>query len=583
MKDSVSNCAPFTATLVNQNRPSVTTTWDLGDGNTATGDSIVHTYQIAGTYLVKLTTTVSGGCTYITTRTITISGPKGNLQYAGGNVCHPSAVRFQAVSSGATNYIWDFGDGTVISTTQQIVFHSYANPGSYIPKVTLQNGTCDVLLKGIDTIKVDKVDGGFTFAKTEVCGSTTLSFTDTTHAFSGIQNIRWNFGDNTTGVGSSPTHTYAASGRYTVQMIVQSNTGCTDTVSKPIDVFVKSVPVISINAAATACTRRSIRFDALVQAVDAVNFIQWNVSNGATGTGAVFNHTFTQPGVYDIRLVVGTVNGCYDTAFHTITINPSPVVTATPSLDLCRGNTVQLNAIGAASWQWLPLQGLSCYTCPTPLAAPTITTPYVVEGKNSFGCTDYDTVVITVIQPLKMNVSPNDSICIGQSANLLTSGASSYNWSPAIGLNNTMISNPTASPAVTTTYRVVGYDGYNCFTDTAFVTVAVGLYPTVNLGPDQTLATGTLHPLTSAVTNGPIRNWVWSPATNLNCATCPRPLAEIKKDITYTVNVTTPYGCSASDTLSIKVFCKDGQVFIPNAFTPDGDNVNDRLTVRASG
>jgi gliding motility-associated-like protein len=207
----------------------------------------------------------------------------------------------------------------------------------------------------------------------------------------------------------------------------------------------------------------------------------------------------------------------------------------------------------------------------------------VVEGKNSFGCADYDTVVVTVIQPLRMTTSPNDSICIGQSTNLLVSGAASYNWSPSTGLNSTTISNPTAAPTVTTRYRVVGYDGFNCFTDTAFITVAIGQYPTISLGPDQTLATGTLLPLSSVITNGPIRNWTWSPTTNLSCATCPLPVADVKKDITYTVKVTTPYGCSASDTISIKTFCKDGQVFIPNAFTPDGDGVNDRLIVRASG
>lgn len=581
--DSVSQCAPFTITLVNQNKPSVTASWDMGDGTIRTGDSIVHTYAVAGTYVVRLTSRVPGGCTYITTKTITVNGPKGTLQYNSGFICHPAAVRFQAVSTGASNYVWDFGDGTVLNTTQQTVFHTYNNPGFYRPKVTMQNGSCDVVLQGADTIKVDKVDGGFTFAKTEVCGSTTLTFTDTSHVFFGLQSIRWNFGDNTTGTGSSPSHLYTASGRYTIQMIVLSKSGCTDTVTRQIDVMVKSKPVVSINAVDTACTRRSITFNALVQTVDPINFIQWNVSNGATGTGPVLNHTFTQAGVYNIQLIVGTTNGCYDTANHTITINPSPVVSATPSLDLCRGNTVQLNAIGAATWQWLPLQGLSCYNCPNPVASPTTTTPYVVEGKNSFGCIDTDTVIVTVIQPLQMNASPDDSICIGQSTNLLVSGAASYNWSPAIGLNSTTISNPTAAPTVTTRYRVVGYDGFNCFTDTAFITVAIGQYPTINLGPDQTLATGTLHPLSSVITNGPIRSWTWSPNTNLSCASCPRPIAEVKKDITYTVNVTTPYGCSAADTINIKTFCKDGQVFIPNAFTPDGDGVNDRLIVRASG
>ncbi len=583
VSDSVSNCAPFTVTMVNRNKPSVSALWDFGDGITATGDSVVHTYQTAGIYLVKLTVKVPGGCTYINTKTINVLGPKGTLQYSNGYVCHPSAVQLQVVATGASAYDWDFGDGTTLNTTQQTVYHTYLNAGYYLPKVTLNNGSCGVTLKGIDTIKVDKVDGGFRWAQTQVCGSTMLTFTDTSHVFFGVQAIRWNFGDNTNAAGSNPSHSYAASGRYTVQMIVLSKSGCADTVSTPIDVVVKSKPVAAINAVDTACTRRSIAFNAVAQTVDPMAFIQWSVSNGGSGSGAGFNYTFTTVGTYTVRLVVGTTNGCYDTAYHTVRINPSPVVSATPSLDLCKGNSVQLNAIGAATWQWLPLSRLTCYTCFNPVASPTITTPYVVEGKNSFGCADYDTVVVTVVQPLKMTVSPDDSICVGSSVNLLASGASLYNWSPAIGLNNTTISNPTASPTVTTRYRVVGYDGYNCFTDTAFVTVAIGRYPIVNLGPDMTLPAGTLYPLATTITNGPIRNWNWTPTNNLSCSNCALPIAEIKKDITYTVKVTTLYGCSASDTINIKVSCAEDQVYVPNAFSPDGDGLNDVFMVRGRG
>jgi gliding motility-associated-like protein len=61
------------------------------------------------------------------------------------------------------------------------------------------------------------------------------------------------------------------------------------------------------------------------------------------------------------------------------------------------------------------------------------------------------------------------------------------------------------------------------------------------------------------------------------------PLATVRKDICYNVTATNAYSCSATDTICIKVFCESGQLFIPNAFTPDGDGRNDILMVRGKG
>ncbi len=584
MSGNSSLCAPFTVTFVNQNRPSVSSNWDFGDGNTATGDSVVHTFLTAGIFIVKLTVTVPGGCTFITQNTVTVSGPSGSLLYTGGFKCYPDPVRLEAVAVNTNTLLWDFGDGTTLSTTQLVIFHNYTNPGLYVPTLTLQNTAgCNYFIQGLDTIKVDKIDAGYNYATQHYCGSTELAFADTSHVFFGTSLVKWDFGDGNTGAGVNINHTYSTTGLYAVQMIVIGNSGCSDTVTKQLNVFVNSKPVASISADTLACTNQPVLFSGIVQSTDPLNIYQWTISNGVNAAGQNLSYSFPLPGLFSVTFITGTVNGCYDTSYHIIRVNPSPVVTASASVTFCLGNSAQLTVTGAPQYQWSPIQGLSCTTCANPVASPVITTPYIVTGTNSFGCSGYDTVVVTVIQPLNMTVSPNDTICIGKSANLIASGATSYVWSPAQGLNSTTISNPTASPVVTTIYRVVGYDGFNCFTDTAFIVVAVGNYPIVSLGPDKVLATGTILPLVTTIQNGPIRYWDWLPPNDLSCADCPLPNATIKNDISYIVNVTNIYGCKGSDTMKIRVFCTDSQVFIPNAFSPDNDGINDILMVMGKG
>ncbi len=584
LTDSTGPCAPFTITFFNRNLPAVSAIWDFGDGNTGTGNTVTHTYQLPGSYLVRLTAVAPGGCTYISQKAINIFGPQGTMLYNGGYYCNSQPVRFEATVSNTDTLIWDFGDGNVLVTTQRIVYHAYLFAGSYLPKVTLRsNAGCQFPVQGLDTIKIDYIQAGFRNNALPYCGYTTVQFTDTSRAYFGLRSYSWDFGDGTTGSGSQVSHNYNNSGNYTVRLIVNGNSNCFDTVYHAVSIVVRSNPVALIQADTTGCTFVPVTFNAVIQSTDPVNLISWNASNGTSGNGSTVNISFSLPGLYTVRLITGTIYGCYDTTTHRIVINPSPVVSATNNLNLCLGNAVQLLVTGAAQYFWTPSQGLSCINCANPVASPVTTTAYLVQGVNAFGCSNYDSVLVSVIQPFRVTTSLNDTICIGQSTQITASGASNYTWFPAAGLNSTTSATPIATPALTTTYRVVGKDNYNCFTDTGYVLVAVGQYPTVVLGNDLTLSTGTLYTFNPIIQNGPIRDWLWTPGTNLNCNTCPKPIATIKDNITYRVNVTTLYGCSASDTIRIKVFCEDSQVFIPNTFTPDGDGLNDIMMLRGTG
>jgi gliding motility-associated-like protein len=259
------------------------------------------------------------------------------------------------------------------------------------------------------------------------------------------------------------------------------------------------------------------------------------------------------------------------------------VVGASNDLRICRGQTTILFAAGAQRYIWGPANGLSCIDCPSPVATPTTTTRYAVTGFNAFGCSSTDSVLVTVAQPFDVTATPSDSLCIGQGIQLQANGAVSYQWSPAAGLTAANIADPFARPNQSTTYRVVGFDGVNCFTDTVFVRLGVGPIPTLELGQGALVVAGTRITLNPATTGGIVRDYAWTPARQLSCTDCRNPVATIDNDINYRLTITNNYGCSATDTISYRIFCQADQVFIPNAFSPDGDGINDQVYVMGKG
>ena len=586
--DSISNCVPFTVTFTNNTLPSSLTVWNFAPGINDTGNVVTHTFTQVGTYSVKMTAKHPTGCTYEGTKSIIVRAPSGTIAYDNGFICGNLPVRFEATVQNTDSIRWNFGDGTFLTTASPIIYHTYNQSGLYVPTATLTStslSTCSVLIRGIDTIKVDNLKAGFRYSTLQTCGNTKVQFTDTSRKYLPIVSWRWDFGDGTFSTLQNPVKNYTTTNSWQIQLIVTSASGCSDTLTKNIFIKVNTVPSANINAAATACTNRPVTYEAQYVSADTVSIINWSFSNGVVLTGSPVNNYYLNTGTYTATLIVGTLYGCQDTVTKTISINQSPTITASADATICKGQSKQLNVTGTTSYAWSPIDGsLNCISCTNPIAKPLTTTYYVVTGTNSFGCTAIDTVVITVAQPIDITVSPNDTICIGQSSQLSVTGATTYTWSPGLTLNNTTTAFPTATPTLTTRYRVIGFDSYNCFQDTAYVTVAVGQYPTVNLGADKVLATGTPLPLVTTITNGPITKWTWGPtAATLSCNDCPTPIATIKREICYAVEVANLYKCTARDTMCVKVFCENAQVFIPNAFTPDGDGVNDVLMVRAQG
>jgi gliding motility-associated-like protein len=383
---------------------------------------------------------------------------------------------------------------------------------------------------------------------------------------------------------ASPVSDVNASTQYILK-VTNIITGCSSNDTMNIVLRPKPVPQFNVNSTEQCLQGNNFSFSNASSISAGTYSILWNFGDGGSSSAGTPTHVYAQAGNYHIKLLVTSDQGCRDSLPRDVLVNPDPALVFGSGKDVtvCKGNTVQLSVSGAQNYTWDPVQYLSCSNCPNPVASPVSgTITYTVTGVTAIGCASKDSVRIRVIPPINIHAG-NAEICETKSVNLLATGGVTYVWTPATGLNKSDVPNPVATPSATITYRVVGFDAYNCFTDTAFATVSVHPNPVINLGPDLNLSTGSQQQLAYTLQNGPVTSWLWTPSTLLSCTACPSPIANIKNDVAYTVYVTNVYGCKGEDNIIIKAFCANTQLYIPNAFTPDGDGINDILTIQGTG
>jgi gliding motility-associated-like protein len=559
--------------------------WNFGDGNTSILQSPSNTYTAAGTYTATLTSTGPGGCNSVIAHQVTVfSLSVANFTVA--DIClNTNPAQFVDQSTGAVLWTWNFGDGTATSG-QTNPTHVYGAPGTYTVSLIVQSGgTCIDSIKHV--INVNPVPDA-NFISTIVCFNNPTQFTDQSL---GVPNQwSWDFGDGNTGTGATPTHTYGASGTYTVILIATNSLGCSDTL--PLTAIVNPNPVANFSAPTVCVGNASCFTDLTTISQGVISGWSWNFNDPSSGANNISNmqnpcHLFTAVGIYNVILTVTSGMGCQTTINLPISVTVPPVAAFT-SNSVCLNSPTSFTDLstGAIGWNWNFGDG-GTSTTQNPSHVYLGYGTYVVTLIASAGgiCTDTATDTITV-NPVPIVNFNADSVCVGRpstftDASFMPAGnIVAWGWNfgdPVSGINNTSnLQNPTHVFSTAGTYSVTltVTSAAGCVSSKVF---SVIVFP----GPDAdfSFSPGSPVNLTDAITftdqtTGSPVQWWWDFGDN-DTSILQNPDHHYPDIGTYTITLIAVNQNGCPDTIRKPLEILQYAFFIPNAFTPGTDGKND--------
>jgi gliding motility-associated-like protein len=445
--------------------------------------------------------------------------------------------------------------------------------------------TADVAI----TVNPVPVVGFKTNAQDQCFNGHQFVFTDTSKIAFGTLTYTWDMGDGSALLNTKDvTYSYALPGTYIVKQKVVSDKGCTDSVSYTVHVFDSPVAGFDANTKGICQKINDFKFtNSSTLAVGTMKYL-WNFGDGKTDTTRNAAHSYLQPGTYTVRLTVTSEKGCPNDSAFDVTVYPEPAVSFTePNAQQCFGNNlfnfINGSTILTGSMQYLWSFGDGA-TSTTKDASHSYAWfgDYTVKmvALSDKGCTDSTSKSFKVfkfaiadftVDPICINTRlPLFNRTINTSPSILT-----YLWEFGNAATST-VQNPVYSYPAPGTYPLkLTVSNIQCPQTKSVKQVDVLI---------DAPAPATRYADVEAVMNFPeqlqarsIGNTVlWNPTLNLDFATSYRPSFKGLASQLYYVQLKTRTGCLTVDTQFVKIK-KKIQIYVPTAFTPDGNGNNEYL------
>ena len=518
-----------------------------------TSNPFVVNPTVTTSYIV--TGTNSLNCVNKDTITVTVlAAPAITATQNTDSICPLDSVVLSA--SGGLSYTWttQASPTTIISSNSSLTV-TPSTTTSYIVTGTGANGCTnkDTITVNVNPAPLSNAGNNQSLCSTSSITLGTLSTSGYTYSWSPSTGLSSTSISNPTLTLSNGTSTPDTS-VYTV--ITTNQFGCTS--SDDVTIITNPVPNAVAGPDVSYCSGQTVQLGG--PSVPGYSYL-WNPSAGLLGpTTSNPIATLTNTGTANdtVQFVVtATWFGCIDRDTVVVIIKPLPLSNAGTDQTICSGDTVQLGTASTAgyTYSWTPGSGLSNTSISDPTAilnASTTTTVTYYVSTTLNGCTSQDSVAITINPlPAVSAVANPTSICLGSSATLTASGASSYSWALLSNPGSVIsTSNPfTVNPSVTTSFIVTGTSIALCVN---YDTITINVNPLPNVtatAPNDSICFGDSIILSS---NG---------ASTYSWQILGGSVIGSGNSITVNPTVTTSYvvtgtdgnGCENKDTLTITV------------------------------
>ena len=392
--------------------PSGATTYTFSNGSDIVTPTANSSYTLTGTD--------ANGCSNTAVSSLTVN-PLPIVSVISATIC--SGATGTVVASGANTYTWNTG-----ATANSIV----DNPSittDYTVSGTSAEGCLGVAVTGAITVGAAP---SIVVNSASICAGSSATLTA-----NGVSTYTWNTGANTTSIVVTPTVN-------TVYSVNGDLVGCGVSASNAATVTINSLPIVSVNSG-TICSGQSFT-------MTPSGATTYTYSNGSDVVTSSVNASYT---------VTGTdANGCENTAVSALSVNALPIVSVN-SGTICAGQSFTMTPSGAATY---------AYSNGSDVVTSSVNASYTVTGTDANGCANTAVSALSVnALPVVTAVTNNTLLCVGQTATLSVSGATTYTWSTT---DNTAA--VAVSPTVQTTYTVNGTDANGC-SNTTTVTQDVSL------------------------------------------------------------------------------------------------------------